>query len=737
MLAELPRITSFLLKIASRCNLACDYCYMYEHADKSWRSQPTLMSDDTRKLLSNRIGEYARAVGLADMLVVFHGGEPLLAGVDRIVDTAELIRDAIPTSTKASFSVQTNGTLLTKEVLDRFGAVGIQVSLSIDGPQWVNDLHRLGPRGESTYRSTSRGLDLLESHGNVYAGLIAVIDPAMPPEQLFGFFAARRPPGINLLLPDANYLRHPPGRDRDPDLYTRWLLNAFDIWFNSYPELPVRIFDAVLGSVAGLPSDTDALGLGDVSLLTIETDGSYHDLDVLKITTAGTSLGSDVWSAPILDAIASPRIAEHRRLLSLEGLSAECRKCPVVHVCGGGSIPHRYAADGFTHPTIYCREMLSLISHARQRMQEAVENDIARSSCAASPLGEIVSADLARWESPETSASLMRQLMDARTEEARHEFSAVLRRIATTDNALYAYVSQLLRAPAAAFSCLAVQPAVHFWTHVMNAAGRGETVHSIDGEIIQPDPTFVQKLAASVEDCTTKYPRLHQDEIWLRLPFGRRIVFEDEETARSGCGLVEAAFEIIENWRPALVYEIRSLNPDVQFIRDTSAHPDKAVSFSDSLVPGALYVGISIRNGLIDPYVVAEALVHEHRHQKLYLLQREMPLLQIDVPLVTSPWRADPRPPSGLLHALFVFVHIHAFWNHFRTRGVSPELRMRATCEQTTIRERIVRALPTLRSTRLTSYGQQLVDLLVQEFEFPQNSAETDGHLCSESCAAN
>ena len=37
-MSHLPpaRITSFLVKIASRCNLACDYCYMYEHADQTY-----------------------------------------------------------------------------------------------------------------------------------------------------------------------------------------------------------------------------------------------------------------------------------------------------------------------------------------------------------------------------------------------------------------------------------------------------------------------------------------------------------------------------------------------------------------------------------------------------------------------------------------------------------------------------------------------------------------------------
>ncbi len=77
--ATSPCITSFLIKIASRCNLDCDYCYVYHHADQGWRLQPPLMSAKHRKKLADRIGEYAQSERLENLLVVFHGGEPLLA----------------------------------------------------------------------------------------------------------------------------------------------------------------------------------------------------------------------------------------------------------------------------------------------------------------------------------------------------------------------------------------------------------------------------------------------------------------------------------------------------------------------------------------------------------------------------------------------------------------------------------------------------------------------------------
>src|SRR5580700_6797586 len=74
----------FIVKIHSRCDLSCDYCYMYEMADQSWRDQPRSMSPETVQLTAWRIGEHARSHHLPDVTLILHGGEPLLAGRDLI-----------------------------------------------------------------------------------------------------------------------------------------------------------------------------------------------------------------------------------------------------------------------------------------------------------------------------------------------------------------------------------------------------------------------------------------------------------------------------------------------------------------------------------------------------------------------------------------------------------------------------------------------------------------------------
>jgi uncharacterized protein len=191
------------------------------------------------------------------------------------------------------------------------------------------------------------------------------------------------------------------------------------------------------------------------------------------------------------------------------------------------------------------------------------------------------------------------------------------------------------------------------------------------------------------------------------LPFGKRIDFDPQEVGGEACDLIRQAFAIIERYDPDLATEMGWLSPEVQLIRDPSADPDKSVSFSDNSVPGALYVSLRRGAGWVSPYDLADSLIHEHRHQKLYLLQAASPLIAIDAPLVQSPWREDRRPPSGLFHAVFVFYGLLNYWRFVASTADGP-LAQYAAAEVGRIVDRLHSARATLFDTALTDCGRKL-----------------------------
>lgn len=698
------RITSLLVKVASRCNLDCDYCYVYHHADQSWRTMPKILSAENRAAFAERLAAYVQEARLKRCAVVFHGGEPLLAGVDTLVEFAGQIRAA--TKATVEIGLQTNGLLLNEAALKAFEQADIAVSLSLDGPREANDRHRTTRKGRSSFGKVLLALERLKRYPKVFAGVIAVIDASNPPEELFAFFKEHQPPKLDFLLPDAHHLRPPPGRENDKDLYKRWLIRAFDLWLDSYPTLPVRTFEALLDAASGLPTGTDAFGLGDVSLITVETDGAYHDLDVLKVTRDGaTKLVGTVQNTGIAEVAASPQIAAHRLLLSKEGLCQTCRSCSIVDVCGGGSLPHRYGPGGFDHPTVYCGEMLALVGHVRERLAELL---VTTQDVGTAALPSDI--DLDQFELAENATETMQRLCADAQQSCRQEFLNAVDGLDTSEPTIRRQLAELHRLDSDQIDQVSGHPGAVAWQRTIAAQAAGRSVYTVDGTSVRADASYLDLLLRRPK-ADRKSLGVGQYDPWLRAPFGDAILFEDEEVAARARPLVEEALAIVDRWRPALGAEIRQACRAIQFVRDPLAHPDKIVSFSDNTVPGALYVSVVQGDGLIDPYDLADSLVHEHRHQKLYLLERLAPMVAPNGALVVSPWREDLRPPSGLLHAAFVFVELGRFWAFIRDHGPS-RLHNRAVNQLQDTNDNLKAAFQTLDGCALTTAGRKLTSVL-------------------------
>lgn len=102
----------FLLKIHSRCDLACDYCYMYEAADQSWRGRPRRMELETVRRTAALIAAHAREHRPAEVRIVLHGGEPLLVGARHLEELLGVLTGALEGVTVPRFVLQTNGVRL-------------------------------------------------------------------------------------------------------------------------------------------------------------------------------------------------------------------------------------------------------------------------------------------------------------------------------------------------------------------------------------------------------------------------------------------------------------------------------------------------------------------------------------------------------------------------------------------------------------------------------------------------
>jgi uncharacterized protein len=366
-------VRQFVLKVYSRCNLACDYCYVYRMADQTWRNQPLAMSREILRLAADRIAEHADRHRLSRVGVVLHGGEPLLAGPASIADIARTLRERVPATTAVALTVQSNGVLLTPSMLDLLGAHDISVAVSIDGGPAAHDRHRRYPNGRGSYPDVARGLTLLGSpaYRRLFAGLLCTVDLAQDPATTYAELLRFRPPRLDFLLPLGNWSAPPPGRVADPAVtpYADWLGAVFDRWYAPpAQETELRLFREIIHLLLGGVSHFEGLGLAPAAVAVIETDGSLEQVDALKPAFPGAAATDlHLATASMDDLLRHPAL--RARQGGLAALADDCQNCAVREICGGGYYPHRYRAGaGFRNPSVYCPDLFALIRYIRTRV---------------------------------------------------------------------------------------------------------------------------------------------------------------------------------------------------------------------------------------------------------------------------------------------------------------------------------------------------------------------------------
>jgi uncharacterized protein len=360
----------FVLKIHSRCNLACSYCYVYEMADQSWRQQPLVMSTDVVYTTVARIAEHARSHDLRHVRLVLHGGEPLLAGVAFIEDLACRARAELGTAVAADLVVQTNGTCLDDAMLTMLRLHGIRVGVSIDGDRTATDRNRRYHGGRSSYDAVTAALEILQTdrYRAIYAGLLCTISLENDPVHTYEALLRYAPPMIDFLLPHGTWSAPPPRRLPDAATpYADWLLKVFARWTAApRQETSIRLFNGIISQLLGGPSTTEVIGLHAADTLVIETDGSIKQIDALSAAYENAAdTGLCVTRHPLDSALDHPTTVA--RQIGLAALSSACQECAVRDVCGGGFYPHRYrSGDGFRNPSVYCADLLRLITTIRE-----------------------------------------------------------------------------------------------------------------------------------------------------------------------------------------------------------------------------------------------------------------------------------------------------------------------------------------------------------------------------------
>lgn len=364
-------VDTVLLKVASRCNLDCSYCYVYNLGDDGWRSQPRRMAGPTIAAIIENLRNLYHVQGVP-FAVVLHGGEPLLLGMESLSALLRGLAAALPATCPRA--IQTNGVLLDTAILDLCAETGTTLSISVDGPPEVHDRRRVDHAGNGSHADVLRALSTLRAHpacAKLFTGTLTVVQPDVDAEVVYWYLRALGVPSMEFLLPDGNYDRLPAGLTPGvAGIHGRWLAQLLACYAADPTPVPITILDNLARALVGAVSTKEGTGNETFAVVVIETDGTVAMNDTLKSTLAGADRFRSRWnvqSRALADVAQEPEFLEYLALQ--RPTSPTCRACRYLGVCGGGMPLTRWAsASGFDNPSVYCADYKLVIDDLRSRM---------------------------------------------------------------------------------------------------------------------------------------------------------------------------------------------------------------------------------------------------------------------------------------------------------------------------------------------------------------------------------
>lgn len=372
-------IDTVLLKVASRCNLDCSYCYVYNMGDEAWRAMPKRMSPETADAVASGLGLLLRSQG-REFSVVLHGGEPLLLGTQRLGSLLSKLRADVGSG--CGISIQTNGVLITPAILDICVKHHVTLSVSIDGPAEVHDRFRVDRLGKPTHAAVEEGIRALLSHATgtgLFSGVLAVVDPETVPDAIYDYFKDLGVPSVDFLYRDGNHSALPFGKASAASTeFGSWMSRILDRYVADPNPFRIRMLDDMLKLALGGVGVKEGVGLTDYGILVIDTDGSVKKNDTLKSSPPGDGF-DEQWSVhqnALHEIAESPAFRNYH--VAQRPTSTTCANCSLLRICGGGMLTHRFReASGYDNPTVFCADQTLLIGRIYEHINRYLPAEVA------------------------------------------------------------------------------------------------------------------------------------------------------------------------------------------------------------------------------------------------------------------------------------------------------------------------------------------------------------------------
>lgn len=384
--AGIRRAFSPMVKIVGPvCNLDCSYCYYVEkdalYPDKQYKLAAFTMRDEVlEKLIRDCIA--SRQSGHIEF--VWHGGEPTMAGLDyfrKIIEIQNKYADGRPVSNV----LQTNGTLIDDDWAEFLARNGFLCGLSIDGPQKFHDRHRTDAAGRGSWERAVRCAGLFKKHGVEFNTMTVVnASNAGEPVAVYRFLkdlGSRHmqftpivervavDDGEEMSLVAVNYDKAAAVMEENVSAgeWGNFLCRVFDEWVRrDVGRIFVDWFDNTLSGYAGVPPSLCTMAEYCGCAPAVEHNGDVYCCDHFVF--------GEYRSGNIMETDIAGLVKNDRQLFfeqdKKDRLSARCRRCEFLRLCGGDCPGHRFGSTEDGEPvSVLCEGFMRFFRHSKRHFE--------------------------------------------------------------------------------------------------------------------------------------------------------------------------------------------------------------------------------------------------------------------------------------------------------------------------------------------------------------------------------
>ncbi len=360
-----PLAFNIMLKPAgSLCNLDCHYCYYLDKSEIYGGHEPRM----SLAMLEKTVKDYIEANEVSEVQFNWHGGEPLVLGLDFYKRAVEFERK-YSNGKIIHNSIQTNGTLMTRQWAEFFRDNDFLVGISLDGPEDIHDKYRRDKGGAPTFRKVVDAISLMNRVGTQF-NTMSTVNRASEGRglEVYGFLKSLGSHYMQF-MPVVEHIKYPPGKDGkphrkarpfivDPDTpdarialwsvgemaFGKFMCDIFDYWVrNDVGNYFVGQFDAALANWCGVPPGicVYAQTCGGNSVL--EHNGDLYPCDHFVYPKY---LLGNIAQRSIKEMMLSPAQTSFG-INKRNSLPGTCRKCKWLFACNGECPKHRFnSAEG-------------------------------------------------------------------------------------------------------------------------------------------------------------------------------------------------------------------------------------------------------------------------------------------------------------------------------------------------------------------------------------------------------